>query len=348
MISNADNDTRGISTPIKISFCLFTYNQVEFVREALQSALSQDYSPTQIVVIDDGSSDGTAAIIKEEIDNYKGPHQIKVLLKNENKGFSDSVNSAIYEMADGDWLIFAAGDDVSLVNRATRIAALAMSDSAVTVIQSGLTRVNARGQELGELQPPELNLNATVKNSVLGAAAAYHKRTLTAFPRMAEKVIREDVVLTTRSLIYGHYARLDECLVKWRRHGNNMSGKFGRGFLENLVFMNGKFLNDHSIALTQQMLDTAHATLDGILGIEKSTWLLTQYCNQIRKNQRRSGFFFALSDGKDSFRRYVFQYPFYSVREISLLSVRYAREGARNFHSKVTTALMLFGKKFVD
>jgi glycosyltransferase involved in cell wall biosynthesis len=330
---NSENNTVGADVPIKISFCLFTYNQSEYVYEALQSALAQNYSPMQIVIIDDGSLDGTSAIIEKEVSNYSGPHQTKVLLKKKNKGLADSINTAIYDLADGEWLVFAAGDDISFKDRTLKIANMAMSNPTLTLIQSGVIRVNADGEFLNNIHAPILSLEATFKESVLGAAAAYHKPTIASFPQMGMRVIREDAVLTARALISGKYARLDECLVKWRRHKNNMSGTTGQSFFESLLFVNGKFLNDHSIALAQQMSDTIHAMMRGIIDDKKSAWLLLCYSKMIFKNQKRSGFFLALQDGKTSIGKYMRRHPFHSIYALVFISYQYARHKAYNFRN---------------
>ena len=77
-----------------------------------------------------------------------------------------------------------------------------------------------------------------------------------------------------------------------------MSGTTGQSFFESLLFVNGKFLNDHSIALAQQISDTTHAMMRGIIDDKKSAWLLLRYSKMIHKNQKWSGFFLALQEWK--------------------------------------------------
>ena len=59
-----------------ISFCLFAYNQERFIRKAVEGALSQNYSPLEIVLSDDCSTDSTFEIIKEMAACYHGSHSI--------------------------------------------------------------------------------------------------------------------------------------------------------------------------------------------------------------------------------------------------------------------------------
>ena len=50
---------------MRVSAVIPTYNRAEFVREAIASVLRQDYPDVGLVVVDDGSSDGTAAVVRE-------------------------------------------------------------------------------------------------------------------------------------------------------------------------------------------------------------------------------------------------------------------------------------------
>ena len=59
-----------------ISFILITYNQEDFVRDALDGAFNQTYSPLEIIIADDGSKDNTVKVIEDAIANYKGPHKV--------------------------------------------------------------------------------------------------------------------------------------------------------------------------------------------------------------------------------------------------------------------------------
>ena len=48
-----------------VSVAIITYNQKQFLKEAIESVLLQDYEPLQIVVGDDGSTDGTHELLAE-------------------------------------------------------------------------------------------------------------------------------------------------------------------------------------------------------------------------------------------------------------------------------------------
>ena len=102
-----------------ISFILITYNQENFVRDALDGAFAQTYSPLEIIIADDGSKDNTPKVIEEYIADYKGPHKVVFHHNEKNVGIAQNVNNAM-ALAQGEYFILAAGDDKSLPERARR------------------------------------------------------------------------------------------------------------------------------------------------------------------------------------------------------------------------------------
>ena len=102
-----------------ISFILITYNQENFVRDALEGAFAQTYSPMEIIIADDGSKDKTPQVIEEYLADYKGPHKVIFHHNEKNVGIAQNVNNAM-ALANGEYFILAAGDDKSLPERAQR------------------------------------------------------------------------------------------------------------------------------------------------------------------------------------------------------------------------------------
>src|SRR5262245_29481692 len=102
-----------------VTFYLMAYNQARFVRQAVEAALAQTYSPLQIVVSDDCSTDGTFEIIVEAVRDYSGPHELVLNRNDRNLGISEHVNR-ITRLARGDLLIASDGDDVSSPIRTER------------------------------------------------------------------------------------------------------------------------------------------------------------------------------------------------------------------------------------
>lgn len=98
------------------TFVLFAYNQEKYVREAVEGALAQTYSPLEIILSDDCSPDGTFAIMQEMAAAYRGPHMVRAVQTPRNLGLIQHVLLRGRE-AQGEVVVVAAGDDISLPER---------------------------------------------------------------------------------------------------------------------------------------------------------------------------------------------------------------------------------------
>lgn len=92
-----DNDKLNISVIIPV------FNREKTIRRAIDSVLGQDFPAFELIVVDDGSTDSTAEILK----SYH--HKIKVVTQN-NFGVSFARNRGIME-AKGEWIAFLDSDD---------------------------------------------------------------------------------------------------------------------------------------------------------------------------------------------------------------------------------------------
>ncbi|EON79309.1 putative glycosyltransferase protein [Lunatimonas lonarensis] len=100
MMVNKSNSLVSIVIPV--------FNKASFIRETLESALEQTYLNTEIIVINDGSTDGSLEILKEFGKKY--PHKI-FLIDSVNRGVSAANNFGI-KASRGDYLQFLDADDL--------------------------------------------------------------------------------------------------------------------------------------------------------------------------------------------------------------------------------------------
>ena len=88
---------------MKISVIIPTYNRVFFLKRSIDSVLAQTLQPYEIIIVDDGSSDGTSAMIKKNYPNLN-------LIYQDNKGVSAARNIGD-KASSGDWVCFLDSDD---------------------------------------------------------------------------------------------------------------------------------------------------------------------------------------------------------------------------------------------
>lgn len=99
-----------------VTLALFAYNQEHYIREAVEGAFAQTYSPLEIILSDDCSSDRTFEIMQEMAAVYAGSHQLALNRMSKNSGLSNHINH-VFDIAKGELLVVAAGDDISLPSR---------------------------------------------------------------------------------------------------------------------------------------------------------------------------------------------------------------------------------------
>ncbi|MDC0470437.1 glycosyltransferase [Candidatus Pseudothioglobus singularis] len=88
-----------------VSIITVVYNNVEHIRNSIESVVSQNYPYIEYIVVDGGSADGTIDIIKEYKDN------ISVFISEEDNGIYDALNKGIFH-ASGDVISILHSDDI--------------------------------------------------------------------------------------------------------------------------------------------------------------------------------------------------------------------------------------------
>ena len=103
---------------MKLSICVSTYNQVEYIGECLDSILNQIIDvPYEIVISDDFSSDGTRGLVSDYAARY--PKIIRDVSPSANGGpFKNYIN--VHAAATGEFVAHMDGDDVALPDKFTR------------------------------------------------------------------------------------------------------------------------------------------------------------------------------------------------------------------------------------
>src|SRR5205823_3084986 len=130
--------------PVPVSATLITYNQEDYVRQALESVLAQTY-PLDVVLADDGSTDGTVAVMEAVLRDYNGPHRIALRHGGPNQGICRNQNVAL-ALTRGELIVLFEGDDVSLPNRVEELVkAYLAAGRKPTVLGSSIRRMDQHG-----------------------------------------------------------------------------------------------------------------------------------------------------------------------------------------------------------
>lgn len=132
----------------RVSVLMSVYNGERFLREAIDSILAQTFGDFECILIDDGSTDGTA----EMLDTYTDPRLVR--LKNEtNIGLTRSLNRGL-EAAQGDYIARMDGDDVSESGRFAGQVAYLDAYPDVVALGTWFRCYDEQGIQVGESEIP--------------------------------------------------------------------------------------------------------------------------------------------------------------------------------------------------
>lgn len=201
-----------------VTFALFTYNQERFIREAVEGALAQDYSPLEIILSDDCSTDRTFDVMSEMVYSYRGPHQITLIRNEKNLGIGGHVDKVL-RMSQGSWVVMAAGDDISLPTRTRRTMDRALDTShQVDCVAVQLARIDEEGQKTGVVVNNASQIGAS---TLRGAGLAYSRRVIEEFGELNQALQNEDIPLLARAFLLSSVGLVTEPLVLYRSHMGN-------------------------------------------------------------------------------------------------------------------------------
>ena len=110
-----------------ISVIIPTYNCAQYLGEAINSVLAQDYPRLEIIVVDDGSTDNTAAVVATFGDQLTCTRQ-------DNQGIGGARNTG-QALARGEFIAFLDADDLYLPGKLSRQIACFEADPALECVQ---------------------------------------------------------------------------------------------------------------------------------------------------------------------------------------------------------------------
>lgn len=206
------------------TLALFTFNQEGFIREAVEGAFAQTYSPLEIILTDDCSTDNTPAILEEMAAAYRGPHRVIVRRGLRNVGTLAHVLHAA-RLASSELFIVGAGDDISREERVERVSAM-MNGSRASAFSSDEINIDSSGNQSPINAAEVANRDALHRLNrawVHGATAAYRRSFLMTFPIPDRPILYEDMIF--RNVLYlcgGEAIRSAECLILYRQHEQNL------------------------------------------------------------------------------------------------------------------------------
>jgi len=125
----------------KVSTIIPAYNCERYIKETIESVLSQTYKDIELIIIDDGSTDRTGEIVR----SFES--KVEYIRQSKNTGPSAARNRGI-EKAKGEYIAFLDGDDVWMPTKIEEQIKLLESNKDIALVYSNGYNVNLSGLKL--------------------------------------------------------------------------------------------------------------------------------------------------------------------------------------------------------
>lgn len=199
----------------KISVVMSIFNQERFLREAVESILSQSFDNFECLISDDCSTDKSLKIIKDFKDK-----RIKVFQNEKRQGLAKSLNFLISK-ARGKYIARMDGDDISLSNRLKEQVEFLDKHPRVVLVGSWAKIINKQEKTIGEFKYPikykEIRKAILSYNSFIHPSVMFRKDILKKIGGYDESLVySQDYDLFLRLVIKYRCINIPKFLLKFR------------------------------------------------------------------------------------------------------------------------------------
>ena len=135
-----------ISRQPLVTIVMPCFNHERFVAEAIDSVLAQTYLNIEVIIVDDGSTDDTLAIVRK----YGAERSSVTIISQQNRGISAALNAGL-SRARGEFVAFIASDDVMLPDKTMEHVTFLTGHPEYAVVAGEYRRIDENGGLLDAL-----------------------------------------------------------------------------------------------------------------------------------------------------------------------------------------------------
>jgi len=206
-----------------VSVILPVYNDEKYIRFAIDSVLAQTFTDFEFLIMDDGSTDNTPAIIQSYPDN-----RIRYIKNEKNLKIVETLNRGI-QLSKGKYIARMDSDDICTPERFEKQVAYLEEHPDVTVVDCIMQYIDENGIPLNQY-------NSTVRNfkeikrtlpwtNCLGHSSVMYRTQITG-QYLYRNIVYEDLDLWYRLINDGHIIeRIAIPMLLYRIHTNSITGK---------------------------------------------------------------------------------------------------------------------------
>ena len=217
-----------MSKPPKVSVCIASYNHAQYLPDCLNSILSQTYQDFEIVIVDDGSQDGSHELLSDFLSSY--PEKIRYFWHPDhtNKGYSITTNLSI-QKSRGKYIAWIGSDDIWHPGKLEQQVSILDNQPEIGLVYSYAEFIDGSGNRLRGTLGEDVTKDENPMGSMI---ISCHTPALTVIVRrdcldqvglFDELLEYSDWDLMMRIFSHWKAAYIDKPLGKYRVHGKNMS-----------------------------------------------------------------------------------------------------------------------------
>lgn len=207
-----------------ISIIVPVYNVERFIAETIDSVAAQTYKQWELLLVEDGSSDGSADVIERYIEE-KGEKRIRLLRQPSNMGAAKARNRGLQE-AQGRYIAYLDADDLWMPEKLEReLAFMTRKDAAFAFTGYEFADERAKGTGKVVRVPETLSYRQALSNTTIFTTTVMFDTEKIGKDLLEMPAIKsEDTALWWKVLRNGYTAYgLDENLALYRRAGKSLS-----------------------------------------------------------------------------------------------------------------------------
>ncbi len=207
-----------------VSVIVPSFNHARYLRECVDSVLAQDHAPLELIVVDDGSTDGSLDILRD----YGG----RIALLQQRRGRQARARNLGLQAARGEFVAFLDSDDRYLPGRITSALRAFAADSTADLVWGDYRLIDADGCVLDEVRwqaaDRDFRRELIAGNPICNATVTVRRRVLDTIGGFDERVPRVcDGAAWYQIAARGHrFVHLDRLVLDYRQHGGNDSRRF--------------------------------------------------------------------------------------------------------------------------
>lgn len=212
----------GASSPPRVSVLMTMYNAARDVRAAVESVRAQTFADFEFIIVDDGSTDGSAAVVESCADP-----RIRLVRNAANQGQTACLNQGL-ALARGEWIARQDADDLSLPTRLASQWETAARDATLALVGCQAWIIDGAGAFEGTLNlplgPASIEWAALFENPFIHTAAFFRRELIAGLGGYDESFrICQDYDLWERLLRTHRAMNLPGRLVQYRHTAQSLS-----------------------------------------------------------------------------------------------------------------------------